>query len=236
MTSPNCTWVSVPTLTDVDKHLVFKNPTKSRIAFKVKTTHPKHVTVAPSSYIIPPNESVDILLTLKESTFNSKPIPTNHKFKIVSVPIDENLDVKNSANELLEFWRNDSPEFLRKITEKRIPVHYGVHIATSSKANTASETNQNGSPLNSNIDYYCDMSGPPPRYEDIDHSPSIENEVLTKQTQESSLPANINQTLSNEIKTKTKYTQKNTPPANIDPVSKEVAPKNQKKSFCCICM
>ena len=79
--------------------LSIRNPTKSRIAFKIKTTAPKRYCVKPNSGVLDPEQSMKVNVLLQP--FNYDPNEKNkHKFMVQYLYLNDE-EIQMSVNDIL---------------------------------------------------------------------------------------------------------------------------------------
>jgi len=90
--------------------LTIKNPTGSRIAFKIKTTAPKRYCVKPNSGVLDPGQHMKVNVLLQP--FNYDPNEKNkHKFMVQYLYLKDE-EIQLSVNDILNMWKDVSPSRL----------------------------------------------------------------------------------------------------------------------------
>jgi len=115
--------------------LSIRNPTKSRIAFKIKTTAPKRYCVKPNSGVLDPEQSMKVNVLLQP--FNYDPNEKNkHKFMVQYLYLNDE-EIQMSVNDILTMWKDVNSSRLLDLKLKCI-----FDYDSSDLTKTTSNTNQ----------------------------------------------------------------------------------------------
>jgi len=115
--------------------LSIRNPTKSRIAFKIKTTAPKRYCVKPNSGVLDPEQSMKVNVLLQP--FNYDPNEKNkHKFMVQYLYLNDE-EIQMSVNDILTMWKDVNSSRLLDLKLKCI-----FDYDSSDLTKTTNNTNQ----------------------------------------------------------------------------------------------
>lgn len=118
--------------------LSIRNPTTSRIAFKIKTTAPKRYCVKPNSGVLDPEQSMKVNVLLQP--FNYDPNEKNkHKFMVQYLYLNDE-EIKMSVNDILTMWKDVNPSRLLDLKLKCI-FDYNESDLTKHTSNTNQTSN-----------------------------------------------------------------------------------------------
>ncbi|KAI3396917.1 hypothetical protein diail_11530 [Diaporthe ilicicola] len=157
-----------PFTVEVSQLLKLKNPNKSPVAFKVKTTAPKQYCVRPNSGRIEPGHEVEVTVLL-QAMKQDPPADTKcrDKFLVQSVPISGDLEFSNVQT----IWESIEKS---QVQEKKIRVTF-LPAAGASSAGGVAATPVRQQQFTNGAEQTPDTV-PPPAYSSPDeHRPASSN-------------------------------------------------------------